>query len=115
MDETLVHLFSVEVFFFFLTRQCEGPVVLFLVAGEEESSRTGRMKQMIVFKVQMACGKSRVKARTVVAKTCGVNFLELQGDDVIVVAGDGIDAACLTYSLRKKVGHTDIICMTPLE
>ncbi|KAJ6703590.1 BROMO-ADJACENT HOMOLOGY (BAH) DOMAIN-CONTAINING PROTEIN [Salix viminalis] len=96
-------------------KHCEGPVVLFLVAGEEESSRTERMKQMIVFKVQMACGKSRVKARTVVAKTCGVNFLELQGDDVIVVAGDGIDAACLTYSLRKKVGHTDIICMTPLE
>uniref|UniRef100_A0A6N2K3Q3 HMA domain-containing protein n=1 Tax=Salix viminalis TaxID=40686 RepID=A0A6N2K3Q3_SALVM len=96
-------------------QHCEGPVVLFLVAGEEESSKTERMKQMIVFKVQMACGKSRVKARTVVAKTCGVNFLELQGDDVIVVAGDGIDAACLTYSLRKKVGHTDIICMTPLE
>ena len=107
-------LFSVEVFFFFLTRHCEGPVVLFLVAGEEESSRTERMKvctclanqcllragqktfhalfvifvfiylliniiifvvnlqQMIVFKVQMSCGKSRVKARTVVAKTCGI-------------------------------------------
>ncbi|KAI5583249.1 hypothetical protein POPTR_006G002000v4 [Populus trichocarpa] len=67
------------------------------------------MKQVIVFKVQMACGKSRVKARTVVAKACGVNSLALQGDDRIVVSGDGIDAAHLTYCLRKKVGHTDII------
>ncbi|KAJ6921297.1 disease resistance protein Pik-1-like [Populus alba x Populus x berolinensis] len=65
--------------------------------------------QVIVFKVQMACGKSRVKARTVVAKACGVNALALQGDDRIVVSGDGIDAAHLTYCLRKKVGHTDII------
>ncbi|KAF9679311.1 hypothetical protein SADUNF_Sadunf06G0001900 [Salix dunnii] len=73
------------------------------------------MKQVIVFKVQMACGKSRVKARTVVAKACGVNSLALQGDDRIVVSGDGIDAAHLTYCLRKKVGHADIISIQLMQ
>ncbi|CAK7323372.1 unnamed protein product [Dovyalis caffra] len=74
-----------------------------------------RRKQVIVFKVQMNCGKSRVKARTVVAKAFGVNSLALQGDDRIVVSGDDIDAASLTFCLRKKVGHTDIISIMPID
>ncbi len=41
----------------------------------------------------------------------GVNFVGLEGaeKDKVVVIGDGIDAAKLATSLRKKVGQTDII------
>ncbi|KAJ6408638.1 hypothetical protein OIU84_011881 [Salix udensis] len=45
----------------------------------------------------------------------GVNSLALQGDDRIVVSGDGIDAAHLTYCLRKKVGHADIISIKLMQ
>ncbi|KAK7854673.1 atp-dependent 6-phosphofructokinase 2 [Quercus suber] len=41
----------------------------------------------------------------------GVNFVGLEGaeKDKVVVIGDGVDAARLATTMRKKVGQTDII------
>ncbi|KAG6743466.1 hypothetical protein POTOM_052160 [Populus tomentosa] len=49
------------------------------------------------------CGRSLWYGKT------GVNSSALQGDERIVVRGDGTDAAHLTSCLRRKVRHTDII------
>ncbi|KAL9373275.1 hypothetical protein Peur_032895 [Populus x canadensis] len=69
-------------------------------------------KQKIVLKVQMNCEKCRTKALKVVADADGVSFMGLEGEkkeDIVVVIGEGVDAAKLASSLRKKVGHTDIV------
>ncbi|XP_020220228.1 disease resistance protein Pik-1 [Cajanus cajan] len=70
------------------------------------------MKQKIVMKVNMSSQKSRTKALKIVASANGVSFVGLEGEekDKLVVIGD-VDAVKLTNSLRKKVGHTDIISL----
>jgi len=47
----------------------------------------------------------------------GVNFVGLEGEskDRLVVIGEGVDAVKLTYSLRKKVGQTDIISLAEVK
>ncbi|KAG4946049.1 hypothetical protein JHK87_042056 [Glycine soja] len=74
------------------------------------------MKQKIVMKVHMNCQKCRTKALKVVAAASGVNFVGLEGEekDKLVVIGDEVDPVKLTNSLRKKVGHTDIISLAEL-
>ncbi|KAG5252347.1 disease resistance protein [Salix suchowensis] len=63
------------------------------------------MKHEIIFKVQMNCGKKQGRVKS----------LSLRGDDRIVVRGDGIDAARLTYRFRREVGHTDCISIKPMQ
>ncbi|KAK7837165.1 heavy metal-associated isoprenylated plant protein 47 [Quercus suber] len=65
------------------------------------------MKQKIIIKVHVRCDKCRSKAMTVAAATDGVMSVSLQGEDKdqVVVIGEGVDAACLTSTLRKKVGY----------
>ncbi|KAI9379900.1 hypothetical protein POPTR_016G002600v4 [Populus trichocarpa] len=60
----------------------------------------------------MNCEKCRTKALKVVADADGVSFMGLEGEkkeDIVVVIGEGVDAAKLASSLMKKVGHTDIV------
>ncbi|KAK3009632.1 hypothetical protein RJ639_015171 [Escallonia herrerae] len=47
----------------------------------------------------------------------GVNSVMIEGEDKdkVVVIGDGIDAACLTRSLRKKVGHATLVSVEVLK
>ncbi|KAL1320422.1 heavy metal-associated isoprenylated plant protein 47-like isoform X1 [Arachis ipaensis] len=75
------------------------------------------MKQKIVMKVQMKCHKCRAKALTVASGTNGVDFVGIEGKekDEVVVIGDNVDAAKLTRSMRKKVGHTDLIMVAQLK
>ncbi|KAI4296082.1 hypothetical protein L6164_036071 [Bauhinia variegata] len=72
------------------------------------------MKQKIVMKVQMNCKKCRTKALKVAAAANGVNFVGLEGQEKekLVVIGDGVDAANLAISLRKKVGYTDLLSVS---
>ena len=47
----------------------------------------------------------------------GVNFVGLEGadKDKVVVIGDGVDAARLATTMRKKVGQTDIISVAEVK
>ncbi|KAF9664319.1 hypothetical protein SADUNF_Sadunf16G0006100 [Salix dunnii] len=67
-------------------------------------------KQKIVLKVQMNCQKCRTKALKVLADADGVSSMGLKREkkENIVVIGEGVDAARLASSFRKKVGHTEI-------
>ncbi|KAK9046267.1 hypothetical protein V6N11_052159 [Hibiscus sabdariffa] len=68
------------------------------------------MKQKIVLKVSMHCSKCRTKALKVAAVAYGVTSVALDGPekDKLVILGDGVDAACLTEALRKKLCHASI-------
>ncbi|EOY12104.1 Heavy metal transport/detoxification superfamily protein, putative [Theobroma cacao] len=68
------------------------------------------MKQKIVIKVSMHCDKCRTKALKIAAAADGVISVELQGPekDKLMIVGDGIDAACLTWYLRKKLSHASL-------
>ncbi|KAI9124528.1 hypothetical protein K1719_004450 [Acacia pycnantha] len=70
-----------------------------------------KLNMKIVMKVHMSCQKCRAKALKLVASANGVSFVGLEGDEKekVVVIGDGVDAVKLTNSLRKKVGHTNIL------
>ncbi|GKV43840.1 hypothetical protein SLEP1_g51089 [Rubroshorea leprosula] len=65
------------------------------------------VQQKIVIKVSMNCEKCRTKALKIAAAAEGVTSVALQGPDKdkLVIEGDGVDAACLTKSLRKKLCH----------
>nr|GEV00016.1 heavy metal-associated isoprenylated plant protein 47-like [Tanacetum cinerariifolium] len=60
--------------------------------------------------MQPKCGKCQTKAMMAVAKSLGVNSVELQGENKnqMVVIGDGVDAAALTSSVRKKVKNASL-------
>ncbi|MED6207028.1 hypothetical protein PIB30_032044 [Stylosanthes scabra] len=79
--------------------------------------QANNMKQKIVMKVQMKCDKCRAKALTVASGTNGVDFVGIEGKekDEVVVIGDNVDAVKLTSSMRKKVGHTDLIIVSELK
>ncbi|KAF5204221.1 Heavy metal-associated isoprenylated plant protein [Thalictrum thalictroides] len=74
------------------------------------------MKQKVVIKVSMSDAKSRTKAMKIAVGVPGVISAELQGDskNQIVVAGDGIDSTYLTKLIRKKVGFTELVSVTPI-
>ncbi|XVE50789.1 hypothetical protein DITRI_Ditri01bG0191200 [Diplodiscus trichospermus] len=68
------------------------------------------MKQKIVIKVSMHCSKCRTKALKVAAVADGVISVALHGPekDKLMIVGDGVDAAELTGSLRKKLCHASL-------
>ncbi|XWS51775.1 hypothetical protein CRYUN_Cryun11dG0012100 [Craigia yunnanensis] len=67
------------------------------------------MKQKIVINVPN-CKKCRTKALTIAAVADGVTSVALHGPqkDELMIIGEGIDAACLTSSLRKKLCHASL-------
>uniref|UniRef100_A0A0E0DF47 HMA domain-containing protein n=1 Tax=Oryza meridionalis TaxID=40149 RepID=A0A0E0DF47_9ORYZ len=69
------------------------------------------MKQKMVIKVTMPCGKCRSKAMALVAGASGVSSVEVTGDgkDRLQVVGDGVDPVCVVNRLRKKIGHAEIV------
>ncbi|XVF03689.1 hypothetical protein REPUB_Repub05bG0015200 [Reevesia pubescens] len=66
--------------------------------------------QKIVIKVSMHCRKCRTKALEIAAVADGVTSVALHGPekDKLMIEGDGVDAACLTASLRKKLCHASL-------
>ncbi|XP_052177271.1 heavy metal-associated isoprenylated plant protein 47-like isoform X5 [Diospyros lotus] len=68
------------------------------------------MQQRIVIKVRMKCQKCRSKAMTIAASAAGVFSVKFEGEekDEVVVIGNRVDAAALTSSLRKNVGHATL-------
>ncbi|KAF7847032.1 hypothetical protein BT93_L3426 [Corymbia citriodora subsp. variegata] len=66
------------------------------------------MKKIVV-KVQMNCKKCRTKALQTVTEADGVNSAAFDGEDKVVVVGEGVDAVHLVGRLRKKVGPTQVI------
>lgn len=45
----------------------------------------------------------------------GVDSVGIEGDDRVVVIGNGVDATKLTICMRKKVGHTDLISVAEVK
>ncbi|GLT83643.1 hypothetical protein SLE2022_019200 [Rubroshorea leprosula] len=68
------------------------------------------LQQKIVIKVSMHCDKCRTKAMKIAAVADGVTSVAFQGEDRdrLLIEGDGVDAACLTESLRKKLCHATL-------
>ncbi|KAJ7946476.1 Heavy metal transport/detoxification protein [Quillaja saponaria] len=68
-------------------------------------------------KVQFRCQKCRTKALKVAAGAHGVNSVSLEGGDKdqLVVIGDGMDAANLAATLRKKVAYADIVSLSEVK
>ncbi|KAL1814818.1 heavy metal-associated isoprenylated plant protein 47 [Daucus carota subsp. sativus] len=68
------------------------------------------MEQKIVIKVRSHCKKCRSKALAMAATESGVISVALEGEkkDQVVVIGDGVDAAGLTSSMRKKLGYASL-------
>ncbi|KAF5201898.1 Heavy metal-associated isoprenylated plant protein [Thalictrum thalictroides] len=75
------------------------------------------MKQKVVIKIfSMNDTRSRRKAMEIAVSIPGVTSVELQGDEKnqIAIIGEGIDSTCLTIKIRKKVGYTEIVSITPI-
>lgn len=45
----------------------------------------------------------------------GVISIELVDDNQLVLVGEGTDVVQLTTRLRKKLGHADVISVTPVD
>ncbi|XP_042492137.1 disease resistance protein Pik-1-like [Macadamia integrifolia] len=75
------------------------------------------MKQKIVVKVQMWCQDCRTKAFKIAASLEGVDEVRLEGKEKeeVVLTGEGMDPICLVKSLRKKVGHSDILSISEVK
>ncbi|PIA26790.1 hypothetical protein AQUCO_08900032v1 [Aquilegia coerulea] len=60
--------------------------------------------------------RSRRKALEIAVSVPGVISVELHGDEKnqIAVTGEGIDSTCLTVKIRKKVGYTELVSVTPI-
>ena len=69
------------------------------------------LQQKIVIQLSMSCDKRRSKALTLAARAAGVTSMGITGDarDQLEVVGDGVDPVCLVCSLRKKLGHAQIV------
>ncbi|CAM8995632.1 unnamed protein product [Rhodiola kirilowii] len=75
------------------------------------------IQQKIVLQLEMHSEKCRKKAMEIAAGTDGVMSISTTGAEGnrLVVVGVGIDSATLTRSLRKKVGHTNIISIKKMD
>ncbi|KAF5194058.1 hypothetical protein FRX31_016354 [Thalictrum thalictroides] len=74
------------------------------------------LTQKVVIKIfSMNDTRSRKKALQIAVSFPGVASVELQGDEnQIAITGEGIDSTCLTVKIRKKVGYTEIVSVTPI-
>lgn len=75
------------------------------------------LQQKVVIRVSMNCSKSRTKAMKIAVSVLGVTSAEIQGHEKnqIAVTGEGIDSIFLTKLIRKKVGFTELISVTPIQ
>ncbi|XP_052177655.1 heavy metal-associated isoprenylated plant protein 46-like [Diospyros lotus] len=73
------------------------------------------MQRKVVIKFCMKSNKSRSKVLTTAAGFTGVEEVALNGEDQIVVVGDGIDSVALTTLLRKKVGYAELVSVQSPE
>ncbi|KAB1199130.1 hypothetical protein CJ030_MR0G027298 [Morella rubra] len=75
------------------------------------------LQQKIIIKLQVPCDKCSSKALALAAAADGVMSVALEGQDrdQVVVVGDGVDAACLTSSLRKKVGRVHLVSVEEVK
>ncbi|CAA2993903.1 Hypothetical predicted protein [Olea europaea subsp. europaea] len=55
------------------------------------------------------------KAMRIVAVEPGVISMTIEKDDKMVVTGEGIDAACLIMSLRKKFCNVEIVSVEDVK
>ncbi|KAJ0873837.1 hypothetical protein HanPSC8_Chr11g0457061 [Helianthus annuus] len=74
-------------------------------------------KQKIVMKVTMTNEKKTRKAFKIAAAVRGVDSVAFVGPDKeqIAVIGEGIDSVELTRSLRKRIGHTELVSVGKIE
>ncbi|KAJ7963677.1 putative Heavy metal transport/detoxification superfamily protein [Quillaja saponaria] len=75
------------------------------------------MKQKIVIEIEAHCEKCRTKAMTLAAVADGVISVAFEGEDKnqLVIIGEGVDAAKLTSSLRKKLKYASIVSVDRVE
>ncbi|CAO2820864.1 unnamed protein product [Amaranthus hypochondriacus] len=75
------------------------------------------MKQKIVVKAQIHCGKCRKKALKIAASADGVISVAIQGKDKdeIMIIGDSVDSAGLCTALRKKLGYANLISVEEVK
>ncbi|GMJ05036.1 hypothetical protein HRI_004172800 [Hibiscus trionum] len=68
------------------------------------------LQQKIVIKVSVHSQKCRTKALKIAAATDGVVSVALDGPRLgtLMIVGDGVDAVCLTRSLRKQLCHASL-------
>ncbi|CAL9018026.1 unnamed protein product [Prunus brigantina] len=70
-----------------------------------------RKKQKITIEAQIRCDKCRSQAMKIAVAEDGVISVAFQGPnrDTMVITGDGVDAADMAKSLRKKLGYADLV------
>ncbi|MFS7929020.1 hypothetical protein Hanom_Chr04g00327671 [Helianthus anomalus] len=75
------------------------------------------MKNKIVINIQTNCEKCRTYAMKEAVKASGANSVELQGENKnrMVVIGEGVDAAALTKSVRKKIKNASLEIVQQLK
>ncbi|KAI4371192.1 hypothetical protein MLD38_019458 [Melastoma candidum] len=72
------------------------------------------LKKKIVLKVELHCQRERTKALEIASQIDGVEYEGYQrekedGDEVLVVIEDGVDAVKLVKPMRRKVGWTKLL------
>ncbi|KAJ0988192.1 hypothetical protein J5N97_006548 [Dioscorea zingiberensis] len=74
-------------------------------------------KQKMVVKLTMEDAKKRSKAlKIAVGFTCVTSAgLEGESKDRLVVVGDGVDSINLTRTLRKKMGHVELVSVAAFD
>ncbi|KAK9941130.1 hypothetical protein M0R45_017757 [Rubus argutus] len=74
------------------------------------------VQQKIVMKVPMSCEKHRTRALKIAAVAKGVSKVAIEAEKgQVEVIGEGVDSMCLTMSLRKKLGHADIVSVEEVK
>ncbi|XXG72474.1 hypothetical protein AAC387_Pa07g1562 [Persea americana] len=75
------------------------------------------MKQKLVVKLNMHDAKGRSKAMKIAVGLPGVISATIEGadKDQIAVVGDGVDSIDLTKLLRKRMGSTELVSVTPMD
>lgn len=64
----------------------------------------------------MSCEKHRTRALKIAAVAKGVSKVAIEAEKgQVEVIGDGVDSTCLTMSLRKKLGHADIVSVEEVK
>ncbi|PQQ04849.1 uncharacterized protein Pyn_07249 [Prunus yedoensis var. nudiflora] len=69
------------------------------------------LQQKITIEAQIRCDKCRSQAMKIAVAEDGVISVAFQGPnrDKMVITGDGVDAADMAKSLRKKLGYADLV------